>query len=226
MVSLLLATLLLGVAGIDPIGATLLASGIAVGISRAKIIIFVSCVFIFTVLTGVLLSIAGSRIIADISSAIPESNSSFWAFINIIIATIICVWLYRKLKTSSSKKPKKKLIGSTWVIALVGIAFGVSAVLDPTFLAVVSITSQNGNLLTIGAMHMIWVLVSQIMLFSLFFAYLFSKHEVILNKSRHYWKKHSALLNRILFAVAILCVIILFVDTLAFVFNGTYIIIF
>lgn len=224
MITLLLSTVLLGVAGIDPLGAVIVASAITAGISRAKIVLFTACVFVFTILTGIFFSYAGTNFIANITSSLPDSDSAFWAFINIAIVMIIGVWLYRKSKPAANQKPRKKLTDSPWAIILAGVAFGVGAVFDPTFLAVISLAGQNGNLLTIATMHTIWVLISQVLLFGLFIAYLFGKHRVILERSKALWQRHKDLFNRLVFGAAVLSVTVLVVDTLFFIARGEYLI--
>ena len=224
MVSTYISTFLLAIAGIDPLGAILVASAIATGLSKVKIILFTACVFIFTIVTGVFFSYIGTNFLANITSSLPESNSSIWAYINIVIVVIICLWLYKKSKSRTVQKPKKKLIGSTLTIALAGIAFGVGAVFDPTFLAVISLAGQNGNLFTIITLHTVWILVSQIMLFGLFIAYIIGKHELILSKSKTLWHKNKQKFNMLVFGAAALSIVILAVDTLVFVTTGDYLI--
>lgn len=224
MASLILSAFVLGIAGIDPIGALLLASAIAANVSKVKVALFTICVFVFTVITGVLLSITGTRIIENITSSIPDFDSSFWAYVNIVIVCAIGIWLYRNSRTSRKSKPMHKLGGSAWVIALAGILFGAGAVFDPTFIAVVSLAAQNGNVITIFAMNIIWILVSQILLFGLFIAFLFGKHQIVLEKSKAVWQKHKKVLNRLIYYAALLSMAILVVDTLYFIIRGSYLI--
>lgn len=214
---------MLGVAGIDPLGAILVASAIAAGVTRGKIILFTCCVFIFTILIGVFFSYIGTNFVATATSMVPDSNSTFWVYVNVLIMAIICLWLYRKTKAKTVEKPRKKLTGSMFAIAIVGIAFGAGAVFDPTFLAVISLAGQNGSILTIISMHTIWILISQIMLFSLLIAYLTGKHELVLSKSKAIWIKHKQLLNSFVTGAAILSIVILAIDILAFLVWGDYI---
>lgn len=205
-------------------GAILVASAIAAGLSRAKIILFTASVFVFTVLTGVFFSYAGTSFIANIKSSLPSQGSALWAVLNIIIITVICVWLYKKSKPTNNAKPQRKLTGSAWAILAAGIAFGVSAIFDPTFLAVISLAGQSGNLLTIITMHTVWILVSQIILFGLFVAYMLGKHQVVLQKSKAAWHKHKNMFTRLLYAAAVVSIVILLTDTLAYFITGSYLI--
>lgn len=124
------------------------------------------------------------------------------------------------------QKPKKKLAGSTWAITFAGVAFGVGAVFDPTFLAVISLASQSDNFFVILTMHTIWIIISQVLLFGLFIAYLFNKHEVVLDKSKMIWKRHKSRLSQIVYGAAILSIVVLLIDTMFFAFRGDYLLVF
>lgn len=222
-----LAALGLGIAGVDPLGAVLLMTAIAANFTRSRIIFFSTTVFLSAVVAGTLLSVAGAGFISSIKDLLPVATSSVWLVVNLIIAAIILVWIIkRKLNENKPEKPiaRRKLSKSYYAIVITGILFGAGSVLDPTFLASISLAAQTDSLITIIVMHTIWVLVSQIMLFGLFVAYLNGKHEKVIIYSRMQYRKHKALLQNILYIAAIAAFLFLGLDSVNYVVRGEYLI--
>lgn len=216
----------LGLAGIDPFGAILLLSAIAAGIGSFKIKMFTITVFFSTIITGVLLSLIGAGIIDQIKSGVPNETSIVWVFVNITIALVISIWLVRKSRrkpTLEAKNQKKTLKGSNSTVFLVAILFGIGAVFDPTFLANISFAAQTSDVTTMIAMHTIWTVITQIMLFVLFIAFMLGKHEKLITISKQFLKKHQTSLNTTVFTAGILSVLFLIADSLSYFIFDKYI---
>ena len=215
----------LGIAGIDPLGALLLMTAITARMSSLKIKLFTITVLVSTILTGVVLSILGTGIIERLKGSVPNDTSSAWVYINITIAVIIATWLLYKFRTSKSPdtgKKKKTLQGSGVTVFIAALLFGISAVLDPTFLANISFAAQTDNVVTIFVMHTLWTTISQMMLFALFVAYLFGKHEKLVVKSRSLWNRNRKLFHNIVFGAGVLAVLLLLLDSFNYLLSGTY----
>jgi hypothetical protein len=226
MISDLVIAFGLGLAGIDPLGALLLLSAIAAGISGFKIKLFTITVFFSTIITGVLLSLVGVGIIDRIKSGVPNETSVVWVFVNITIALVISIWLVRKSQhkpTLETKKQKKTLKGSNTTVFLIALLFGIGAVFDPTFLANISFAAQTSNITSMIAMHTIWIVISQIMFFVLFIAYLLGKQEKLITISKQFLNKHRTSLNTTVFTAGILSVFFLIADSLSYFIFDKYI---
>jgi hypothetical protein len=104
-----------------------------------------------------------------------------------------------------------------------GLLFGVGAILDPTFVANISIAAQTENIVTTTIMHSIWTVVSQFMLFVLFIAYLFGKHKALVLKSKSLRDKHKNAFSRTVFGAGVLAVIVFLIDSLSYLISGAYI---
>lgn len=227
MLEAVLAALGLGIAGIDPLGAVLLMTAIAANFTRSRIILFSFTVFVSAVIAGTILSVVGAGFIASLKDVFPSATSSAWLIVNLIIASIILVWIIRrKLADNKPKKEKapKKLSNSYYAVAATGILFGAGSVLDPTFMASISLAAQTDNLVTILVMHTVWIITSQIMLFVLFVAYLNGKHVKVIAYSRLQYAKHKSLLQNILYFAAIAVFVLLVADTISYAATGKYLI--
>lgn len=227
MLEAVLAAFGLGIAGIDPLGAVILMTAIAANFSRSRIVLFCITVFLSGVLAGTVISVTGAGFIASIKDLIPVPTSSIWVLVNLTIAAIILVWVVRrKLAENKPKKEKvRKKLGSSFSgVVTTGFLFGAGSVLDPTFVANISLAAQTENLVTIVVMHTVWVIVSQIMLFGLFLAYLNGKHERVIAYSRLQYKKHKVLFQNILYVSVIGAFLFLVLDTLAYALTGNYLI--
>lgn len=227
MLEALLAAVGLGIAGIDPLGALLLMTAIAAKLSRSKLVIFSATVLLSAVIAGTILSLTGAGLISSIKDVIPVSTSRVWVIVNLIVAAAILLWIIRRKitdKQPNQVKSRSKLSGSNYAITATSILFGASSVLDPTFLANISLAAQSKNLATVVAMHTIWILVSQIMLFGLFAAYLLGKHETVIDYARRQYNKHKSLLQNILYLAAIAILIILVLDSASYLISEKYLI--
>lgn len=227
MLDALLTAVGLGIAGIDPLGALLLMTAIAAKLSRSKLIFFNITVLLSAVIAGTIVSLVGAGFIASIKDVLPVSTSRVWVIVNLIVAAAILIWIVRRKLTKNrpkTQKPRNKLSGSNYTIAATGLLFGAGSVLDPTFLANISLAAQSESLVTIVAMHTIWILVSQIMLFGLFAAYLQGRHESVIGYTRRQYGKHKSLLQNILYLTAIAVCILLVSDSVSYLASGKYLI--
>jgi hypothetical protein len=227
MLDALITALGLGIAGIDPLGAVLLMTAIASQFTRSKIIFFNVLVLVSAVLVGTILSVVGASFLSNINDIFPENTSSVWVYVNLLIAAVTTVWLIRRYLNRNkpkNNKSTKKLGSSYYAIAVTAVLFGAGSVFDPTFLAAISLAAQTNNLATIVAMHTIWIITSQIMLFVLFIAYLNGKHEKVITYSREQYTKHKSLLQNVLYVAAIGVIIVLIADSISYLVSGNYLI--
>jgi MFS family permease len=222
----LLTILGLAIAGIDPVGAIVLAGAISAGLEKSKIIGFSVAVLLGAVVTGTLFSVIGIQFIDQVKNFFSSLSSSIWVYVNVALAVLIIVWLYRQLKPKSNavrKPPKKrKLQGGILAVIGLGAIFGASSVLDPTFVAAIGVAAQTGNVLAIIGLHTVWITLSQFMLFGLLAAYLFGKHQQLLDWSKAFWHKHKPSFMRVVRFAAFAVSIVLIADSIAYLVSGSY----
>lgn len=225
----LLAILGLAIAGIDPFGAILLAGAIGAGLEKSKIIGFTVAVWLGAIATGTALSVIGIQFIEQIKNIFPSLSSSVWIYVNVILAVAIAIWLYRQIKHTASDKQKpsrkRKLQGSLIATISFGAVFGATSVLDPTFVAAIGVAAQTGNIVSIVALHTIWITISQFMLFGLLAAYLLGKHHQLLDWSKSFWRKHKPIFMRLVHALAFAVVILLIADSIVYLVSGDYLLV-
>lgn len=222
----LLTILGLAIAGIDPVGAILLAGAISASLAKSKVIGFTLSALLGTVIAGTVFSVIGIRFIDQIKSLFPSLSSGIWVYVNIALALLILVWLYRQLwrKTDTKQKPakKRKLQGSLFTVVGLGIVFGASSVLDPTFVAAIGVAAQTENVLVIVGLHTVWITISQFMLFGLLIAYLLGKHHQLLNWSKTFWHKHKPGFIKVVHFAAFAVSLILVIDSITYLTSGSY----
>ena len=215
-----------GIAGIDPLGAALLVSAITAGAGRTKVFAFAASVFATSVLTGTALALLGNRLLENADDAVPSASSPVWAYLEVVVALLIVVWLVRSLRKADddkAAKPQRNISRSTTAMITAGAAFTLTSVLDPTFLATVAIVGPSGNVVTALLSFAIWTLISQVMLFALVVAFNFGAHERAVDATRRRWKQHKTLLTAILKAAGVIVVVVLLADAGYFFATGRYI---
>ncbi|GLQ16451.1 hypothetical protein [Maritalea porphyrae] len=182
-----------GIAGIDPMGLTLLLAGIASGVKKRQVAAFGLATFFGTILLGVLFSLFGGQITDWIRPLVPQANDPSWAMAEIAVALLIGYWLFTHITARSrthdnTEGRESGRPSSVFGMAVSGFAFSLSAVPDPAFLATAVIASQTSSLPKMIIMHSIWVLVSQILLFAFIAAYLLDAHEPLKDFVRPIWE--------------------------------------
>ena len=226
---ILLTTIGLGVAGIDPFAAVALLAAIMAGASRRKVLVFFASMFVFTVAIGVILSIAGDSVIYAITDILPSDNNPAWMYVNLMIIAALGGWLaYRwhrhvRPRPQRNNRTKRKLGGSIWSFAIAGIIYSfIGAFSDVTFYATVAVAAQAGNIFAIIGLHILWFVLGQFMLIALVVAYLMGAHKKLVHQSDLFWQKHKHRMPLLLYSAAGLAIVILLVDIVLFLVNGKY----
>lgn len=222
MLSTLLQSIGLGIAGIDPLGAVLLMTAIQAGIDRSKIIALILSTFLTTVIFGVVIALVGQQVVASI---IPSAESAIWAYLELAVAAVIGYWLFLKWSGPPKAKQEKKqqaIDGDVWAYLLAGAAFSITSVLDPTFLAVAVVVADTKSMWISISAFTLWILISQFMLFGLFVAYLFGIHQRLIDQTQGLWEKYKRLFRQLLHVAAILAILLLVLDASYYFVNGIY----
>ena len=187
-------TMGLALAGIDPLGLSLLLAALAAGGQKLHVAAFALATPLGTVALGVLFSLFGEQLSEVMSSVLPGANDPVWAVVELLVAGVIIYWLVSSLKPAADDMKSEQaaspprnpsLIGFT----VSGLAFSLSAVPDPTFLATAAVASQASGLLPMIGLHLLWALISQVLLFGFAIAYLFDLHEPLVAVAKPLWER-------------------------------------
>lgn len=222
-------TIGLAFAGIDPLGLSLLFASIAAGGRKPHVVAFALATLFGTVALGVLFSLFGDQLSQILSSFLPDVNDPVWAIVELSVAGVIIYWLASSLRHSDDNVKSKEAISparrsSVAGAAASGLAFSLSAIPDPTFLATAAVASQAGGLFAMIGLHVLWVLISQVLLFGFAIAYLFDLHETLTAFTKPLWEKLKRPLLFILKASLAILAVGLITDAVTLFATGAYLI--
>ncbi|MEY8462792.1 hypothetical protein [Streptococcus merionis] len=223
MLANLLTVLGLGIAGIDPVGMMILVSFMTVGLSKSRAIIFGLGVFLGTTLLGIALSRVLGSTLVELSSIFDNLPDTAWVWIGVAIVIVFSYLAYRRLVTNKDEgepentKSNKGMYGA--------IAFMVfTAVTDPTFLAVLALSSRQQNIFWEFIFSAVWTLVSQAPLFILVGTILLNKHEFFINRFNTFYEKNKKNLGNVLTGIFILIAAVFSIDLVLFWLTGSWLI--
>ena len=177
MIELALAAFALGLAGIDPAGLVIAMTALGAGARERTVVAFALIVIVGTALLGTALTLTvGQRVQEfDWSSLLPPD----WlgATVELVLAAGLLVWAAIRVRRPGARPPRparKSRSGAALVGA--GVAFALSAPLDPTFLGLVVLAGRGEPAAAVASAHLIWILVSQLPLAAFTFALLLGRH--------------------------------------------------
>lgn len=218
----------LGLAGIDPLGLTILIGSLAAGAKKAHVLAFSLATFLCTILLGVAFSIFGEQLTDFIAPYIPHADDPRWAIVEIIVGLLILFWLLRQVFAKEDQAEKNRATRTAKIslfgVLVSGALFSLSAVPDPTFLAASAVASQSQSILHMIGLHAVWVLVSQCMLFVFAVAYLFDAHQPLTDFVQPIWQAIKGPVITLLRIALALVALLLLADALTLVVRGTYLI--
>ena len=184
--SLFPATFLLGLAGFDPTGAIVIITALAMGVSKRQISLFAITTFIGTVLTGIISSFfvgTGVNYISELLNYIPDS---IYMILEFIVSFLLLKWFVERVfckQKKEDKDEKKEGFFTKYIkkgLFTVGLFFSITALTDPSFLALVTLSGHSSNMIEVVLANSVWILISQSPIFILSVAVMFNKHEQII----------------------------------------------
>ncbi len=215
----------LGLLGLDPVAAIMVASAIAVGTTRSKIFLFTLVFLLGTTFLGVALSMMGQTAIDFLQAFIPDHLSPLWAILNLIIIIVIIAWLTTHFVQRTHPKPDKpprKTLASTWQCVSAALLLALSALSDPTFYAVIVIAAKMHTVFAMAVIHFLWILISQIPLIVVVGAYHLNAHKTLLHYSARIWTMHQQKIMLTMHIAAIMIALLLLAETVFYVVSGQY----
>lgn len=151
----------LGIAGLDPLGALMVVPALAAKARRRVVMLFFTTAAFFTIATGLVLGESVRHLTAWLE------NLTVPAPVRLAVQLVAAAglgwwaahrWVHRK--DPKQEKGRSVLAGPV-AMSLAGTFWGVSAVTDPSFLALAAIDSRIENLLVSVAIFAGWFVVSQ-----------------------------------------------------------------
>lgn len=232
--NLIFTSFFLGLAGFDIAGAMIIIAALSMKCSKKQIYVFAFTSLISTVAVGLLSSkVLGTSInyLANLFRDIPDK---VYAIIGLLVGLILLYWFIERVFISNKyqqKEERKENFFEKFIkkgMFLVGILFSLWAISDPSFWGVVTLATQNKNLMLITLAFIMWMVVGQLPLYVLTVAILFNKHEKIINwfdkkiKGNKHIEKIKEVL-KITVSIVILAASIYFVaDSVFYLLNGVW----
>ena len=161
----------LGIAGLDPVGALLIIPSVLKGTRRRVIALFPLFTVVVTVVTGLVLGESIGAILDWFRRTFSFSDTTR-GVLQIVVAVPLLAWAIRrwaKRNEPEAPKTRKSPLEGPLGLSLLGVFWGVSAVTDPSFLALAAIAAGRGAVEASG-LYLVWVVVSQLPLFILMLA--------------------------------------------------------
>lgn len=190
MGELVLASLGLGLAGIDPAGALIAIAALAAGAKDRAVIAFGLVVLLGTALLGSVLSLVLGTELAQIDwlGLVPAGRAG--AVLELVLGVGLLTWAIVRLtrRAVSAPKPRRARAGTTGLIATGGL-FAASAVLDPTFVAVTVLAGRAPSPAAVVVAQLLWVLVSQSPLLFLLVAIAVGGHQRAVDRFTRGWDR-------------------------------------
>ena len=228
---LFITALLLGAAGFDPSGAVVIITALTMGAKKKDICTFAITTFSGTVIVGVACSyLLGNSIkyIADWLNYIPDS---IWLVLELVVVCALFKWFIDRMLCRKDKEKKAESFLSRYIkkgLFLVGAFFAATALTDPSFIAIITLSGHNMHFAEVLLANTVWILISQSPVFILTAAVFLGKQERIIAFVQNKFKE-SRLVKRIriaapklLTAVILIAALVLLADALSYCTTGAW----
>lgn len=179
----------LGLTGLDPIGALLALTALARGARRTSVLLFALIVFGVTALLGAMLSLT---IGAGVTTLLAQLPAYIWVTFYAITAVLLLWWAASRWRRRSILGQSKDSRLTRWLdrgLPLVGLLFALSAVTDPSFVALVVIAGNEHSVLLVLFAHTVWSIVGQLPLLLLAIAVACNGHIVFQRRFNGFWER-------------------------------------
>lgn len=213
LTELLIATIGLGIAGLDPIGALIAIGALSRGTRDRTVVAYGLVMIAVTVALGIVLSLTVGARLANIDWSFLDSGYQFWAIGEAIAGVALLVWGIRRIlhPAGDASTPRDREPNAYALLGL-GVVYGLSAVLDPTFVALVVLAGRDGTLLEAGLAHLLWILISQAPMVIVIVAIAMGKHEPVISWFQSWWQRMRPIMAHIGTGLALLAGFVLLVD--------------
>lgn len=210
----------LGLAGIDPVGMLLLFSFLSQGLSRQKAILFGVGTLAGTTLLGAGLSLLLGNTLQHLANLLQTLPNVAWIWFNAVLVLALVVWGFYRLHHPEHHEKKAEKTPKGMIPAL-GFMI-VSPLLDPTFIGMMTVSSQHGLVMQPFLDAFLWTLISQSPLFLLTGAVMFGVHEKLVLAINGFRKKYHAVIHKLVTALIFLAASVFLADIVMYCVTGTW----
>lgn len=227
MVDLFLATLGLGIAGLDPFGALIVAAALTAGSTRRATSAFLTASAATTVAVGGLLGSALEPLL-NLLGRLLDFPDLVWAVINIVLVITLMAWAIARIvrppnSAHHSELPRRTGL-SAWSLTGAGVLFGLTMLTDPAYYAIIALGTRVEDWLALVLAVTLWFLISQLPLVLLVVSSFLGLHETLTTRLERLWARVKPHISSIVTAAIALIAGVLTFDTIHFFTRGEFLI--
>ncbi|SDQ19480.1 hypothetical protein [Quadrisphaera sp. DSM 44207] len=213
MGSLLATALGLGVAGVDPAGALIAVAALAAGARDRVVLGYGAVVLVGTAVLGAVLSLTVGSTVAEVDWSVLVPSGRGGAVLELVVGALVLAWGMVRLvrRGARTPRPRRTATGAARLLG-VGAVFALSAVLDPTFLALTVLAGRGQDVVAVVLAHLLWAVVSQAPLVLLLVAVARGGHQRAVERFRTWWARAQPGLRRVGTAALLLIGAVLVLD--------------
>ncbi len=216
----------LGVAGFDPYGALLVGAALVRGASRWAALVFLLASALAPIGLGVLAGRVIGPLVATIESWL-QLPGLVWAIAALAAGVILIGWAVLRLRRGArpeTPRQRRTRGSSVGAMALAGLLFGLTALLDPAFYAIVAVTARNPDVLVHLVGLVIWFVVAQWLLIGLVAVSLFDRQRTAAARLERVWTRNAARIHRVVTVVGLAAGLLLVFDGVGYLVTGHFLI--
>lgn len=216
----------LGVAGFDPYGALLVGTALISGGTRWTALVFLLTSSVAPIALGLLTGRVLGPLVSTIESLL-RLPAVVWAGLGLAVGIVLIGWALLRLRLrrgavpGAERRPRDVSVGA---MALAGLSFGFTALLDPAFYAIVAVTARNPDLWVQLIALVIWFVVAQWLLIGLVAVSWVDKERTAAVRLERVWSKNASRVSRIVTVVGFAAGVVLVVDGVGYLVTGRFLI--
>lgn len=223
-VQFLLVVAALGVAGFDPFGALLVAGALALGASRTSALAFL----LASSVVQLGLALAAGRMLGPFLDAV-ESRlvllASIWSLASLAVGAGLIGWGLVRVRRGAVVRPERPPRGvSSTSMAVAGLWFGFTVLLDPAYYAVVAVVARNAEPVARLTALVVWFAIAQWLLIALVIAAWVGDAGRAAEWLRGLWRRSAPVLARAINIAALVAGVALVVDGIWYLVTGRFLV--
>lgn len=203
----------LGLAGLDPAGALIAVAALAAGAHDRAVLAYGLVALFGTALLGTGLSLGVGAELARVDWLALLPVGRVGAILELGVGLGLLVWAVARLTRRQVRAPKPRRVRAGVAgLAGTGAVFALSAVLDPTFVAVTVLAGRSSSPAAVIAAQLVWAVVSQASLVFLLVAVARGGHDRAVQRFTRWWERARPWVGRVVTAALVLVGAMLMLD--------------
>jgi len=180
-------------------------------------------VLVGTAVFGTVLSLSLGARLAEVDwlALVPAGRGG--AVLEIVLGAGLLVWAAVRLTRTTVRAPKPRRVrAGSWGLLGTGALFALSAVLDPTFVALTVLAGRGQDIGAVLAAQVLWVLISQAPLVLLLALMARGGHERAVPRFTSWWERARPVVKTVITVALVLIGVVLVVDGLWWFVTGAF----